>query len=65
MRSLSSRATYDEVRVVIQQGDTTRTFNIEKPASGHPISVDTSLPQGFAADDVYAALRNALSTARP
>lgn len=54
--------TYDEAKVVVQQGDTTRTFNIEKPASGHPVSVDMSLPPGFTPDDVFAALRNALPT---
>jgi hypothetical protein len=53
--------TYDEVKVTVQQGDTIRTYNIEKPGSGHPVSVDMGLKQGRpAAEDVYAALRQAL-----
>lgn len=57
--------TYDEVKVVVKQGDTHRTYNIEEPAAGHPVTVDISLPAKPSAEDVYAALRQALATSRP
>jgi hypothetical protein len=57
--------TYDEVRVTVEQGGTTRTYNIEKPASAHPVSIEMGLKYHPAAEDVYTALRQALSASRP
>jgi hypothetical protein len=58
--------TYDEVKVEVKQEDgRTRTYNIEKPASGHPVTVDLDLSANPSADEVYAALQQALASNRP
>lgn len=55
--------TWDEVKFTVAQGDTTRTYNLEKPGVGHPVSMELSLDSGQPDDDeLYAELRRALST---
>jgi hypothetical protein len=55
--------TFDEAKVVVPQGDTTRTFNIEELDSGHPLTEDMLLPPGRPSEEaIFAALRRALST---
>jgi len=55
--------TYDEVKFTVAQGDTTRTYNLERPGVGHPVSMELNLASGQPEDDdLYAELRRALST---
>jgi hypothetical protein len=55
---------YDEAKVIVKQGNGTRTYNIEEPASGHPVTVDLDLGLSPSTEDVYGALRAALSCCR-
>lgn len=58
--------TYDEVKVEVRQEDgRLRTYNIEKPASGHPVTVDLDLTANPSGDAVYDALRTALASNLP
>jgi hypothetical protein len=54
---------FDTVKIEVKQGVSTRTFNIEKPDSGHPFSEDMRLGPGKPTpDDIFAGLRQALGT---
>jgi hypothetical protein len=58
--------TYDEAKVEVRQEDgRLRTYNIEKPASGHPVTVDLDLVANPSGDAVYAALQMALASNLP
>ena len=58
--------TYDEVKVEVRQEDgRLRTYNIEKPASGHPVTADLDLVRNPSRDAVYAALQVALASNLP
>jgi hypothetical protein len=52
---------FDTVKVEVKQGENIRTFNIEKPDSGHPFSEDMRLGPGKPSpDDIFGGLRQAL-----
>jgi hypothetical protein len=53
---------FDEAKVEIPQGDTTRTFNIEHLDTGHPLTEDMRLGRNGppSEDEIFAGLRAAL-----
>jgi hypothetical protein len=54
---------FDEAKVEVPQGDTIRTFNIERLDSGHPLTEDMKLEPGKPSEEaIFAALRSALRT---
>lgn len=58
--------TFDEAKVTVHQGDTTRTFNIEQLESGHPLTEDMHLGPGKPSpEQIFTGLRRALQTVLP
>lgn len=58
--------TFDEAKVEIRQTTGTRTFNIEHPESGHPLTETIDLPRNEKPTDdaIFAGLAEALRTVR-
>jgi hypothetical protein len=54
---------FDEAKVTVNLGGNTRTYNIEQPATGHPMTMRLDIGYGKPSDEaIFEALRGALGS---